>query len=280
MLQLIKKFLSLKLAGYLLVFSGFVHQLIFLISPELWEGPLSIRKPILFGFSAGLTAWSLGWILQKLKLNKLSSLCCDILTVAFVLEVALITLQYWRKVPSHFNRATIFDSYVELTILCLILYVTVMIFWITRSVFYLSLPDPGEILAIRAGMVFLSISCLLGILISFIGHNLISLGLKPEIFPQNGVLKYPHGITIHAIQVLPLMNLLMKFINIENRVQNISFLIIGYLLFLFQALWQTFNGFTRFESNLIGNITGCFAIACFVLPVFLMSKKLIENFSK
>lgn len=46
-------------AGVLLLGSGLFHTLVFLPDGGGWDGPLSWRKPILFGFSFGITVLSL-----------------------------------------------------------------------------------------------------------------------------------------------------------------------------------------------------------------------------
>jgi hypothetical protein len=51
-------------AGVLLVASGLVHSVVFLVDGGGWDGPLSWRKPILFGFSFGITVLTLGWVLS------------------------------------------------------------------------------------------------------------------------------------------------------------------------------------------------------------------------
>jgi hypothetical protein len=42
--------------GALLFFSGVVHLTILLVTGSTWLGPLSLRKPMSFGLSFGLTA--------------------------------------------------------------------------------------------------------------------------------------------------------------------------------------------------------------------------------
>src|SRR5918993_4166544 len=98
-------------AGVLLLASGLVHSVVFLLDGGGWDGPLSWRKPILFGFSFGITVLSLGWVLSFLpRRRRLGWLLAGPLGVASVAEVLLITMQRWRGVPSHFNEATAFDA--------------------------------------------------------------------------------------------------------------------------------------------------------------------------
>jgi hypothetical protein len=62
---------------------------------------------------------------------------------------------------------------------------------------------PDMLLAARAGMVFLVISCGLGIWVSVNGDLRVAAGLEPERYGAAGVPKFPHGAAIHAIQWLP-----------------------------------------------------------------------------
>jgi hypothetical protein len=41
--------------GVLLMLSGIIHLAVLLIGGGTWEGPLSLRKPMTFGLSFGLT---------------------------------------------------------------------------------------------------------------------------------------------------------------------------------------------------------------------------------
>ena len=74
-----------------------------------WDGPVSWRKPIEFGISGGLTALSLAVVMGRLPRNGWLAWPCGVAVALFVPETALIDLQRWRSVPSHFNHDTPFD---------------------------------------------------------------------------------------------------------------------------------------------------------------------------
>jgi len=57
--------------------------------------------------------------------------------------------------------------------------------------------DAGYCLAARSGMVFLILSCVIGFVISGHGYARTKVGLPPETYGQNGVVKFPHGVAIH-----------------------------------------------------------------------------------
>ncbi|MFO0527171.1 MAG: hypothetical protein ACK52A_03650, partial [Planctomycetota bacterium] len=117
-----------KSAIALLIGSGLLHLLLWRLGTEPWESPISFRKPALFGISTGLTLWSCLWVLRQLPGSRLATSLGRLLTGTLLLEVALITLQTWRGVPSHFNRSTPTDAAIETTLLVLISIATLIIF--------------------------------------------------------------------------------------------------------------------------------------------------------
>jgi len=75
------------------------------------EGPVAIRKPILFAQSFGLVSLSFAFIFHDLGLPRRAVAPLGWLSIALsALEVGLACLQYWRGVPSHFNYTTLLDG--------------------------------------------------------------------------------------------------------------------------------------------------------------------------
>lgn len=98
-------------AGTVLVVLGLAH--VPLLAADGWNlvGPVSWRKPIVFGISLGLAAWSAGWVLGHLPRRRVPGWAVAGGLAAFsLLEWGLIALQRWRGVASHFNNATGFDA--------------------------------------------------------------------------------------------------------------------------------------------------------------------------
>src|SRR5215470_6355885 len=90
--------------GLLLIASGVIHLIILMVSGSSWVGPLSLRKPATFGVSFGLTLITVVWICSYLDLRTRSrAVLVGAFTLACTWETALVTLQAWRGVPSHFN---------------------------------------------------------------------------------------------------------------------------------------------------------------------------------
>ena len=139
--------------------------------------------------AAGVLFLSLTWVLGLLPQTHRLTRQAALFAVLLIAEVALIDMQQWRGVPSHFNDATAFDSAVFRAIGLLILSASVFIAIWTRSLFRHQLPtSPAYALAARAGMLLLNVGNLVGLVIAVTEATL----LKPL-----------HGAALHAIQALP-----------------------------------------------------------------------------
>ena len=240
---------SLYAAGSLLLLSGVIHFIVWQLEDSSWNGPVSLRKPILFGLSAGVTLISLGWVAGKTRRRMGDGLFLSSLAIAMVIEVGLITLQQWRGVPSHFNRDTPLDAAILAGIDLLIVFVMLGIFELTRRSFGKLSADPDMAFAIRGGMVLLSFSCLLGIVLVGWGNYQLAQGRPPETFGAAGVMKFPHGVPMHAIQFLPVVAWGMRRLDVSQQVRSRSVILAfsATCAFTLYSLLQTFSGRARFE---------------------------------
>ena len=241
------------IVGELLFLSGLLHVAIWAIAGGPWEGPVSWRKPILFGFSGGLTAWSLGWVFAMLPRSRWDMFFSHTAAGALLLEVALIDVQRWRGVASHFNRSTLFDSLLYDVMGVLILWVTWIAVMLLRRVFCQPLALSADMrLAVRGGLVALVWSCLLGIWISVHGELQLQAGLSPARYGTAGVPKFAHGAVIHALQYLPLLSWLARRggIRQRGRLRLMAAATIGTLLLAVYAIGQTLVGRPRVDGSL------------------------------
>lgn len=238
----------------LLLASGFAHLSMFVILGTRWDGPLSLRKPALFGISGGMTTWSIAWLMTQLRPQKCDRFLANSLAIGLLIEVALITTQYWRGVASHFNHSTIMDAAIEFTMLGLIMAVSVAIFYLTMRTFRLRKVEPSMAIAIRGGMGLLSLSCGLGILTTALGEMSIALGKSYELWGKAGVLKFPHGVALHAIQILPIVAWLALVFRLPNPERLVKATLVSQGLFLVYAVWQTSQGLNRFDWNAVGGL--------------------------
>ena len=238
-------------AGWLLVASGAVYAAILGVQGGEWSGPLSLRKPLLFGLSTGVTALSLAWVGRGLAPLPGDGLLFRGLAVALVLEVGLIDLQQARGVPSHFNR----ESWlVSGAMTGLILAATFAILYITgRALLRLDFRSDYR-RAARAGLALLVLGCGLGVLATVVGESRVDAGLPPERIGEAGVLKFPHGVPLHALQILPLLvwGLEQLGVGLRARRRAVGCVAVSVLLATLYALAQTFSGRGRFDPSLGG----------------------------
>src|SRR5262249_7034831 len=97
--------------GAVLFAGGLFHLGVFAVDGGPWLGPVSWRKPVTFGVSFGLTLVTMAWVTSFLPLGERNrARLLGVFAAACVLETALVTLQAWRHVPSHFNNETPFDT--------------------------------------------------------------------------------------------------------------------------------------------------------------------------
>ena len=260
-------------SGVLLLVLGVLHLPFYWFAQGSWEGPVSVRKPILFGVSTGLTLCSVGWLFAKLPSGRFDAIVSVIVSASLVIEVLLITVQFWRGEASHFNRSTYFDSFIDIAMLGLITMAFCGLCYLgVRSLGRVDLPRDYR-LAIRLGMGFLIVSCIIGFVISSHGYSQLQRDLTPETVGQSGVAKFPHGVAIHALQILPALVYILRTFNFSLR-QRMFFLqavSITTILMVAFAIHQTWLGYGRFElSNWIGVALLSSAATSIAVPVCIL----------
>lgn len=239
--------------GILLIASGIFHGIVILATGGSFDGPLSWRKPMLFGLSFGITAATIALICPALRLSKtVSWVLLGSLGLASVAETALITMQTWRGVPSHFNFTTTFDAMVFQAMGIIVAIVATALLILTVLSFTNMRPGPSSIiLAIRVGMLLLLAGQVLGALIiahgvqpAVVGNDGAVFGPHGVVFGDTGILKYPHGIAMHAIQVLPVIGLLGLFTQWSptRRYATVSAASLGYVLIVLVSTLQAYSG--------------------------------------
>jgi len=240
----------LAVLGAVMVASGIAHLPVWAVLGGPWEGPVTWRKPILFGISGGLTAISLGWIWSMLPSRRGDVPLAAATAWALFVEVLLIDVQRWRGVGSHFNRDTPLDSFLFDAMGVLIVAVTLVIADLTlRLVLRRPAAAADMLLAARAGMLLLLVSCLLGIWVGMHGETRIDQGLDPARLGAAGVPKFPHGVVIHAVQWLPVLAWALRRAGIAAPVcwRLVAMASVGSTLLLVYALAQTALGRARFD---------------------------------
>ncbi|MFF1921183.1 hypothetical protein ACFVW8_11500 [Streptomyces sp. NPDC058221] len=195
--------------GAALIASGLVHLvvLVLVVGQGSWEGPVSWRKPVTFGLSFGLTLIAVARVSTYLRIGvRLRTALLGLFAADCVLEVAGITLQAWRRVPSHFNMETRFDTVVSMT-LAVGGGVLVVILSTLSAAAFARRPGgpPGMALALRAGCAILVIGLLSGAAMIARGVYLTRTGHQLAGYASTASLKPLHGVCLHAVLVLPVL---------------------------------------------------------------------------
>lgn len=269
--------------GAIMVGSGLAHVPVWALLGGPWEGPVTWRKPILFGISGGLTSLSLGWVWSKLPWRRGDAWLAVATAWALFVEVALIDLQRWRGVGSHFNRDTHLDSFLFDAMGALIIGVTLVSLDLTIRLCRQPAAMPADmLLAARAGLVLLVISCLLGIWVGVHGELRQEQGLEPTRLGAAGVPKFPHGIAIHAIQWLPAIAWAARRAGLGDRLRwrLVVSATAGTVLVTVYAIAQTMLGRARFDTTPLTAAVLAAGVAGLAVPVAVTGWSLVADWRR
>lgn len=191
------------LVGLVLFVSGLVHVGVLLATGRTWIGPVSLRKAATFGLSFGLTVASLAWATSFLRLPA-RRLVLGAFLVTSVVETALISMQAWRGVPSHFNFETPFDTAVSMT-LALGGGVLIVVGVVCTLAAFAGAGGlaPSMALAVRTGLVVLLVAFATGAVMVARGVTESRGGGAQLAYDTAGSLKPLHAVAMHAVLVLP-----------------------------------------------------------------------------
>jgi hypothetical protein len=207
------------LVGALLMLSGLGHLAILIATGASWDGPVSWRKPATFGLSFGLTLVTVVWVSSFLRLSdRVRSRLLVAFTIACAVETALVSLQTWRGVPSHFNVETSIDSWIARTLALGGAALVAVILTLTFASFR---KNPGvpisQRVAMRIGFVALAGAQITGAFMIAKGMRLVFAGHPQIAYATGGTLKPTHAIAMHAIQLLPVLAWLLSFTSWTER---------------------------------------------------------------
>jgi hypothetical protein len=201
------------LVGVLLLASGVIHLGILVIGGGSWEGPLSLRKPAVFGLSFGVTLVTIVWTSSFLRLGTRSQVfLLNTFTAASIVETGLVSLQAWRGVPSHFNMETTADALVARALAAGGFALVAIIVVLTFAAFRRNPTVPISVrIAIQVGFVVLCGAMAIGGAMIARGMMLVFAGESARAYASGGALKPTHAVTMHAILVLPALAWLLSF---------------------------------------------------------------------
>lgn len=195
-------------AGTILLASAIIHGGIAvsaLISGQEWSGPISWRKPVVFAGSFGMLSLTAAWILRLLPRTRWLWVPAVMLGVFSLTEVAAITTQKWRGVPSHFYQVSTFDAAMfgtmAISVLMAVLALAIFLVWVAVAF----RGNGGERVAAIVGLVGL-------IAAGYIGNQMIEVGTAQTlatgsvpyevVFGADGSAKLSHFVGMHLVQFL------------------------------------------------------------------------------
>jgi hypothetical protein len=252
---------ALWLAGALYVASGLVHALIWLAagSPSL-EGPVSWRKPIVFGLSGGVTTLSLAWLAAWVPASKARARWSWTYVVTMTAELLLIDLQCWRGVGSHFNVSTPLDSAV-FSLMGLLICAAMFAAWRLGASLRAKSRASLDVLGAAAWAVrFLMLGTAVGIGMAVHGSVVQVMGGTPSVLGAAGSLKLVHAIALHGLQVFPLLLVPLSWLGLDapERSRRLGVAAAGYALLFVAAVVQAALGRAPVDLSLPA---GLFAVA-------------------
>ncbi|MER6259995.1 hypothetical protein ABT203_10440 [Streptomyces sp900105245] len=193
--------------GLLLVLAGLVHLVVFAVDGGPWDGPVSWRKPVTFGLSFGVTLIAITWVTSYLRTGeRLRTVLLLVLAADCVVEVGGITFQAWRRVPSHLNMESPLNTAVSMTLAvgggALVAVLTV---FAVASFRHRPTGPAGMPLAVRSGFALLLVALASGAAMIARGVVLTRTGRQEAAYHSTAPLKPLHGVSLHAVLVLPLL---------------------------------------------------------------------------
>lgn len=185
-------------------------------------------KPIKFFISVSLTVWTFGWMMHLLHSKTAVLIASWLMVISLFFENAIILLQSYRKVPSHFNETTRFDAFMYQLMLFFIILFTCAAVFVTIMFFYQKKIAVSQhyCWGIRMGM-------LLFVVFTFIGGWMVHIGAHSIPASENnstgivffnwslhhGDLRIAHFFGVHTLQMIPLIS----YYALEKKKQVIIF---------------------------------------------------------
>jgi hypothetical protein len=175
-------------------------------------------KPIKFAMSITIYVWTVGWLLEDLRLPSWAKRVISWgISVSMLTEIACITAQAARGTTSHYNLNTPLDAAIfsimggmiaTNSVLALVL---LILFFVGKY----DVPRP-YLWSIRSGLaIFLAASAIGGVMIAHGSHSVGVQDGGPGLpivnwSTQGGDLRAAHFLGLHALQVLPIIGFLIS----------------------------------------------------------------------
>ena len=246
--------------------AAFVVGLI--IDPRLITGAPAWLKPAKFAVSTAIYMFTLAWVFTYLsEWPRLRKLVGRGTAAVFIVEVAIIALQAWRGTTSHFNYSTPLNGALFAIMGSAIVLQTLLSVAVAVALWRQQFQDRALGWALRLGMAITIAGAFTGGLMTrptdaqldqivatrqatIIGAHTVG---APDGGPglpgtgwsvEHGDLRVPHFIGLHALQVLPVIALLLWRRRIEDRRRARLVVVAGgsYAALFLMLIWQALRG--------------------------------------
>ena len=205
-----------------------------LIDPRTITGAPAWLKPAKFAVSITIYTFTLAWIFSLVPDWVRTRRLVEWTTaIVMVLEVVIIDLQAIRGIPSHFNVGTVFDGVLFTTMGAAIATQTLSTIAVAVALWRERLPDRALGWALRLGMIITIVGAMTGGLMTRptdaqltaarAGERMLIAGAHTVGAPDGGAglpgtgwstehgdLRVAHFVGLHALQVLPVIALLLR----------------------------------------------------------------------
>jgi hypothetical protein len=262
---------SLTLLG-LLMLAALVTSLAGLVAdPRVINGAPAWLKPFKFAVSITLYSFTLLWMLSFVQgRRRLVGAVSFVTMLAFLTEMVVIVTQVLRGTMSHFNVSTAFDSTLFSVMGSFVLVIWAMALIAAVLLLFQRLEDPALAWALRLGLLLTLIGAASGVLmtmptaaqsaamaagqrVSIVGAHSVGVADGGAGLPivswstTGGDLRVGHFVGLHALQVLPIVGLLLmrrrtRKLGNRHRVALVWTAGISYLGLIALLIWQALRG--------------------------------------
>jgi hypothetical protein len=208
--------------GAVLIASGLFHLGVFFEDGGPWNGPVSWRKPFTFGVSFGLTLIAITWVTSYVRISaRARKVLLALFTADCVMEVTGITVQAWRHQPSHFNTQTPVNAAIAMSLAAGGALLVVVLTRFALAAFRSTPDGPEDMpLALRAGFALMLVGLASGV--AMIAHGVIATQghSQDAAYHSTGAIKPLHGVSLHAVLVLPALAWLLSLTTWSRAVRH------------------------------------------------------------
>lgn len=226
---------NIKTGDKALYYTGIVHfglallfVILFIFDQRAIPNENVWMKPFRFAVSIFLFTWTYAWISRFYSYKKLVSFINYLIALCMFTEIALISMQAFRGVPSHFNVTTPFDATVFSIMGGVIGFNAVLLGVLFVLFTFLERGGGAFRPAVIWGMILFLLGNFTGYLMvqnfgAVTGENLSETGwFITNWSPAAGDFRIAHFLGLHSIQVILLAAFLISKLKLNSRIVHFT----------------------------------------------------------